>query len=314
VRTLTLPRGHAYAVAYAPDGRTLVSGNARGCVHFWDLADFSNRFVFQVPDVLPKVWAVAFSPGGERLMVERHLFDARPLAAALDLPGGTGEGPEALALPEVRLQEDAHKTGLLDEAATELLGTPDGQAVVGRAGFVLEHGALKQWDLDGRCRRTVPVRRFTHPLAFAPDGRALAASRDTTTLTLLDWPEGREVADLRHTDRVERAAFTPDGRLLASAAGRTVRLWDVSSRECLTRFPAFPGPVFGLAVHPRGRLLAAGGTDGTVRLWDVAALREVERYDWQVGAIHGVAFAPDGMTAAAAGDRKAIVVWDVGEA
>jgi WD40 repeat protein len=301
-------------VAYAPDGRLLASGDARGRVHFWDLADFTYRFVFPVPDVLPKVWAVAFAPGGERLMVERHLFDARPLAAALDLPGGAGEGPETLVLPEVQLQEDAYKTGLLDEAATELLATPDGRAVVGRAGFVLEWGELKQWDLDGRCQRTVPVRGFTHPLAFAPDGRALAASRGgTTTLTLLDWPEGWEVAHLRHPDRVERAAFTPDGRLLASAAGRTVRLWDVSSRECLMRFPAFRGPVFGLAVHPRSRLLAAGSTDGTMRLWDVATLREVERYDWQVGAIHGVAFAPDGMTAAAAGDRKAVVVWDVGD-
>jgi WD40 repeat protein len=172
-----------------------------------------------------------------------------------------------------------------------------------------------QWDPDGHCRRTVPVVRWVKLLAFTADGTALAVSRAGPILGLGLWDgaAGAEVAVLKHTDEVQRAAFTPDGRLLATAAGRTVRLWDVPSRECVARFPAFRGRAFGLPLHPRGRLLAAGSMDGSVRLWDVVAAREVERYDWQVGAIRSVAFSPDGMTAAAAGHKKTVVVWDVGD-
>jgi WD40 repeat protein len=322
VRTLTLPRGHAYAVAYAADGRLLACGDARGLVHFWDLASFANRFVFEPPSVRPKVWAVAFSPGDDRLIVDRNLFDARPLTEALGRPGGAGVGPERLALPEVRLQEDDGLTALLPFASTELLCTPDGQAIVGRCGLMRPPVTLKRWGLDGRWQRVLTNPHWAHPLAFTADGRTLALAqvsapglaKSIATLALWDWASGAEVASLKHTDRIQRAAFTPDGRLLASAAGRTVRVWDVSSCECVARFPAFRGRAFGLAPHPRGRLLAAGSLDGTIRLWDLTTLREVERYDWQVGAIRCVAFAPDGMTAAAAGHKKAVVVWDVGEA
>jgi WD40 repeat protein len=309
VRTLRLPRGHTYAVAYAPDGRLLACGDSYGAVRFWDLADFTERFVFE-PKGTTKVWGVAFSPAGDRLIAEHRLFDVTPAAAALRRPAG-GAGPESLALPEVLLQEVP--AGRNQGGAYSLVFSPDGQ-VVGRFGAILPTAGLKQWDRQGNCRRTVNVPGGgPNPLAFSADGRSLAAGGFEATLSLWDWAAGVEVARLKHTDRVHDAAFTPDGRLLATAAGRIVRLWDWSTGECVARFPAFRGRSFGLALHPRGRLLAAGSMDGTVRLWDVVAAREAERYDWQVGAIRSVAFSPDGMTAAAAGHKKAIVIWDVGD-
>jgi WD40 repeat protein len=311
VRTLTLPRGHAYAVAYAPGGRLLASGDSYGAVYFWDLASFTPRCVFR-PEQEAKVWSVAFTAAGDRLILEDRLFDARPLAAALRRAPGAG-GPDTLDLPEVRLQGEGGAAP--PDLVGELLGTPDGRSVVAPhwPWLYRAEGNLMQWDLDGRCRRTVPIVSWVKLLAFTADGTALAVARAHTAVGLWDWAAGAEVALLKHTDDVHDAAFTPDGRLLGTAAGRIVRLWDVAARACVARFPAFRGRAFGLALHPRGRLLAAGSMDGTVRLWDVVAAREVERYDWQVGAIRSVAFSPDGMTAAAAGHKKAIVIWDVGD-
>jgi len=312
VRTLRLPRGHAYAVAYAPDGRLLASVDSYRSVYFWDLASFTLRCVFR-PDQEAKVWSVAFTAAGDRLALEDRLFDARPLAAALRQPRAGGAGPEELALPEVRLQGDGGAPP--PDVIGELLGTPDGRSVVGPhwPASLSPQGYLMQWDPDGHCRRTVPVVRWVKLLAFTADGTALAVSRAGPILGLGLWDgaAGAEVAVLKHTDEVQRAAFTPDGRLLATAAGRIVRLWEVASRECPYRFRAFRATVQTLAFSPDGRLLAAGSREGRVRMWEVSSGREVADLQLGHGDVNQAAFAPDGQTCAAACQQKAIVVWDV---
>jgi WD40 repeat protein len=141
-------------------------------------------------------------------------------------------------------------------------------------------------------------------------GRTLAISAQKVAV-LFDLESGEEVGRLEHAMRPNRIVFSPDGRLLASCAGRRVWLWDLTTREAVARFPAFRRFAEGLAFHPQGKLLAGGSGDGEVRLWDTATLKPVAQLDWDVGAIHGVAFSPDGMTVAAAAHKNALVIWDL---
>jgi WD40 repeat protein len=72
-----------------------------------------------------------------------------------------------------------------------------------------------------------------------------------------------------HTDWIRLLAFSPDGKILASASfDHTVRLWNVRDGKCLSILK-HPDKVCSVAFSSNSYLLASGGTDETIRFWNV---------------------------------------------
>ncbi|HEY2159426.1 MAG TPA: protein kinase [Isosphaeraceae bacterium] len=121
--------------------------------------------------------------------------------------------------------------------------------------------------------------------AFSPDGEALATGARDGSITLWDVRTGKPSAALRKqgSAAVTALAFSPDGRLVASAGsvgtstapGRgtfVVKLWSVASKVPVANLEGPNHRITSVAFAPDGKSIAAASQDGTVQLWQVPAI------------------------------------------
>jgi WD40 repeat protein len=301
MRILRIPRGNFNAVAYSADGEHLLAVHSGWRLRVWATADLSERYAAQLPGLGYAHSSIEIL--GDLAVLTSGIYSLAPLWASLRQVGGTRRERDLIREVPLEGRGRFSQVRLTVWKDSIINMEPD---------YRQQLTWLHVHDQEGRRQRSIaaPVAlHWINTLAITP-GRSSAALGSWREVILFDLDKEEEGVRLEHTDVIQRAVFSPDGRWLATAAGRSVWLWDVASRTG-ERFPAFQKHAEGLAFHPEGKLLAAGDRDGEIRLWEPASRRQQASLNFGVGAVHGLAFSPDGMTVAAAGHDNAVAVWDL---
>jgi WD40 repeat protein/serine/threonine protein kinase len=146
-------------------------------------------------------------------------------------------------------------------------------------------------------------------ISVSPDGTQLAVGAFDGVTTVHETETGNERLALDGPGRDPVAAFSPDGRLIATTHDDgTMRLWDAVTGDQVRLIQAQAGFATHPAFSPDTRRVATAGADATLRVWDVATGAEVLAVTADGEAMSSPVYSPDGSRLAAVAGST-VQIW-----
>lgn len=292
-----------YGLNFSPDGKTLATSSADKTVKLHKIEnDFLKSIELQNNS---SQYGIAFSPKGEIFASSSWNPSIREWEVRL----WTKDGKLLKTFPDKSDQDRSHHYG---DIIKNIRFSPDGK-LIGTASW---DGTVKIWTVDGKLLRNFTEhKRPVNGLAFSPDSKAIAlggyGDENGNNLWMLWDINGKARTILGHSDQIYRLAFSPNGKIVATASwDRSIKLWNaVDGKLIRTLDGKHNSWILGLNFSPDGKMLVSSSQDKTAKIWSVEGNLLYTLIDHK-GDVNDVVFSPNGKIIASASSDQTIKLWN----
>ena len=230
------------SLAFSSDGKSLVSGGYDKTVNLWDT-----------------------QTGGLISTLLGHSTSVSSVSISSDLTViASGSWDGNVRIWDVRTAGCLHIVQVHNRKVTAISFSPvDPRSLISAS----EDGTMKRLDTDGR--QVEPV-CGGYQVSFSPDGTRFVSCR-SEVVTIRDSDTGTVIAKPHIAGaRFLCCCFSPDGRLVAGAAGRTVYVWDITGTDprLVDVFVGHTDKIISLAFSSS---LISASEDGSIKFWQIGA-------------------------------------------
>jgi WD40 repeat protein len=337
---LQVLRGHTgsriLAVAFSPDGRTVLTGSTDNTMKLWDVSTGNClqtflghtdgvRSVAYSPDSKTvasgsidhtiKLWHISNGQCWQTLTEHKAMI----LALAFSLDGSILTSAcmdRTLRLWQVDSGQCLRVLAGHNKPVWSLAYSPDGKTIISGG----DDHAVKFWETEtGQCIKTWQGNSNAMTAVAAPTQVNksvcfLASGSEDHNIRLWDINTSQCCCTLAgHKGRVVSLQYSPDGQTLFSGSwDGTAKLWNIATGECLETLYGHTLLIWSVALSGDGYTLATGSEDSTIRLWNIRGqCRKV--LSEHRGAVYTIAFSPDAQTLASGGIDGILRLWNVSE-
>ena len=164
-----------------------------------------------------------------------------------------------------------------------------------------EDRVVELFDARGRRRGRLAGLDGPTDVAFSPDGARLLVTTVYGGAFVYDVRSRRRVRSLAHgsledpgVEAFYRGVFSPDGKTVAVAGSRDVRLWESASGRARALLSGHTSTLRSVAYSRDGRRIVTASSDGTTRVWDAREGTMLAVLSRHAGRVNGAAFLEDG--------------------
>jgi len=238
--------GHNLGVVCVTAHHTTAASVGLDCsIRLWDLRDGGEIKVIEGGP--SDAWSICFSPDGSKL--------------------ATGANNGNVRIIDAQTAEEIEKIEAGGKFALSLAYSPDGEllAIGGMDGIIKIFATLNYELLNTIEGHAMPIRS----IAFSPDSQFMMSASDDGHIKVYDAKHSNLVGTLSgHSGWVLSVCFGPDNHAVSCSSDKTVKVWNVGTRQCIHTFQDHGDMVWGAKYSSNGFNVVSAGDDCAIHVYD----------------------------------------------